>query len=468
MTLRQILTILKARRWLATAIFFTVVASAMGATLLFPKQYTASATVVVDVKSDPLATSIYAEEANSSYLGTQVEIATSERVATRVIKTLQFDEIPEYRRIWQEKTHGQGDYLRWLAHYVLKRVSVKSTPVSNVIDISVQWPSPALAAELANEFAQAYIDVNVALKVEMAKQYANRFEERAQKLRADLEAKQKALSDYENHTGIIATDDHLDVETARLNELSSQLVAIQSQRQESQSREHESRTGEGAVPEVLQNSLVTSLKSDLSKAEARQKDLETTLGVNHPAYKSAAAEVDSLRARLAEESSSIISSFGSANRVNQQREIAIKAALQEQRQRILELKHHHDEAAVLQNDVATAQRNLDAVSQRLAQSNLEGSTDQTNIGVLTPAAEPSTYSSPKYLLILAIALAGGAFLAITTAMGLELSDQRIRTDEEVLELLRVPVYGVIGRIQLPPPDRRGSVRALPQLGPAAG
>jgi len=40
----------------------------------------------------------------------------------------------------------------------------------------------------------------------------------------------------------------------------------------------------------------------------------------------------------------------------------------------MQLKHQRDEGAVLQNDVVTAQRNLDAVTQRLAQSNLQSQT----------------------------------------------------------------------------------------------
>jgi len=70
------------------------------------------------------------------------------------------------------------------------------------------------------------------------------------------------------------------------------------------------------------------------------------------------------------------------------RENEIKAALEAQKQRVLDLRHQHDESANLENDVLTAQRNLDAVTQRLAQSNLESQTQQTNIMPLTIATEP--------------------------------------------------------------------------------
>jgi chain length determinant protein EpsF len=449
MTFRQILIILRAHRDLALRVFLGVVAASMLVSLFFPRQYTASATVVVDIKTDPLSTSLFAEESNVSYLGTQVEIAGSERVAQRVVKTLQIDAIPKYWEKWRSATDGRGNYEAWLAHWLLKRVTITPVPLSNVIEISVKWPDAKFAADLANGFAQAYIDTNVSLKVQMAKEYSARFQERAQALRDDLIAKQRALSDFENKSGIVITDEKLDVENARLNELSSQLVAIQGQREDSHSREQQTGREGNSMPEVLQNPLVTSLKSDLSKADARQKDLETSLGVNHPAYQAAKAEADSLRDRLAQEVAAIVASFGSSTHVNERREGAIREALEAQRHRILDLQHQRDEAAVLQNDVATAQRNLDGVSQRLAQSTLESSTDRTNIGLLTAAAEPAAYSSPKYWLILAIAVAAGAFLGLAAAMLRELWDPRVRNVETLEDLLGAPVFGIIAAVTYP-------------------
>ena len=113
------------------------------------------------------------------------------------------------------------------------------THSSNVIDVSVKWSDPTTAAALANAFAQVAIETNIELKVAPAKQYAGWFEEHSRALRADLEAKQKRLSDFQKANGIIATDEKLDVENARLTELSTELVTIQRLRQESESHQRE-------------------------------------------------------------------------------------------------------------------------------------------------------------------------------------------------------------------------------------
>ena len=56
MSFSQLLSILKARRYVALGIFLFTVLVTVVVSLILPKQYTAEATVVVDVKSpDPIA-----------------------------------------------------------------------------------------------------------------------------------------------------------------------------------------------------------------------------------------------------------------------------------------------------------------------------------------------------------------------------------------------------------------------------
>jgi chain length determinant protein EpsF len=342
-----------------------------------------------------------------------------------------------------------------------KSVVVTPSRDSSVIDISMTWSDPKTAAVLANAFAQAYIDTNIELKVDPAKQYATWFDERSRALRADLEAKQKRLSDFQTETGIVAsTDGRLDIENARLAELSSQLVTIQALRQDSQSRQRQAGGDSDSMAEVLQSPYIAGLKADLSKAEAKLQDIGTNVGKNHPDYQNAAAEVASLRARLGAETARIMASFGSTTQVNLRRENEIRAALEAQKKRMLDLTHERDQVAVLQNDVATAQRNLDAVTQRLAQSSLESQTQQTNVYLLTTAVEPMKKSSPKYFLNLLVGIFLGGILGLSAAMFRELTDRRVRQDQDLAQALGVPLFAKIPSIK---PDGRSPSRAAHRL-----
>jgi len=459
MKLQHIVLVLLDRWRIALGVFGATVIAAILLNLVLPNQYTSTASIVVDAKPDPItgATGM-AALALQAYVTTQADVISSERVAQRVVKVLKLDSMPELQKRWRKSTNGVGDISIWLADYLLaKKLAVtpghdNPAQPSNVIDISVKWSDPKTAAALANTFAQVAIETNIELKVEPARQYAAWFVKRSHDLRVDLEAKQKRLTDFQKAAGIVATDEKLDVENERLNQLSTALVAVQNERQDSQSRQRQvsSAGSNDSLPEVLQNPLIGSLKNSLSDAEAKETDVAARLGKNHPDYQAAAAAVATLRARIGQETQKIASSLGSTVRADQQREEELRQAVELQKKRVLDLKHQHDESAVLDGDVQAAQRDLDAVNQRLAQSNLEGQTQQTNVVLLTSASVPVKPSSPKAMLNIGLGLFLGVVLGIGVALLLEVREPRIREDEELLTLLGVPLLGRIYSVSVPP------------------
>jgi chain length determinant protein EpsF len=456
MSLNQVLIILRARWRMVVGVFAGVLFLVTAVSLVWPKQYTAVSSIVVDAKTDPVTSGNggggFSEQLLASYVNTQSDVIGSERVAQRVVKSLKLDTDPALVDKWRSATDGKVDFSVWLADYLIEKkltvapVHDSPTHASNVIEISVSWRNPELAAALANAFAQVAIETNIELKVQPAKQYAAWFNQRSRALRDDLAVKQKRLSDFQNSTGLIATDEKLDVENARLTELSSQLVTIQGLRQESQSRQKGVGGDIESLPEVLQSPVIQALKAELSQAEAKQPDIAARLGKNHPDYQAAVAEIANLRERIARESASIAASLGNTTQVNLRRENDVRQAVETQKNRVLELKHAHDQAAMLQSDVNSAQRDLDTVTERLAQSSLESQTSQTNVVQLTTATPPMKASSPKLLLNVLLAFFLGGVFGIGAALFIEMLHPRVRLDEDLLNLLGVPILGKIGYV----------------------
>jgi len=319
---------------------------------------------------------------------------------------------------------------------------VRPSRESSVVSISYTGSDPVFVATIANAFAQAYIETTLELKVEPARQYAQWFNERTKGLRDELEAAQRRLSSYEQEHGIIATVGRLDVETARLAELSSQLVAVQGQRADSRSRQSQAGAAD-SMQEVMQNPLISGLKADTARAEAQRQQMLGRLGPNHPEIAKIDAELSSLRARVAVETQRVASSLGTTSRISAARENEIAAAVEEQKVRVLELKSHRDQIAVLQRDVENAQRAYDLVTQRLAQTSLESQTQQTNVAVLTAATAPLRHSSPKTLMNVVLAVFLGSLLGLGAALLLEFVDQRVRGEVDLAQLGGIPVLGVI-------------------------
>jgi len=443
MSFPQFLLILRARLWVIVITLLVVVGTAVAVSLLLPKQYTAQTSLVVDAKAaDPLMGGLLPAQMIPGYMATQVDIINSDRVAQRVVSTLKLTEAPSIQDDWRAATDGEGSITVWLAELMKKNLDVEPSRESNVISIAFQGTDPKFAAAIANAWAQAYIDVSLELKVEPARQYAKWFDGQNATLRADLEAAQKRLSDFQQERGIVATDERLDMESARLAELSSQLSAIQAQSVDSRSRQAQSRNAD-SLPEVMQNGLIQSLKADLARQQGMRDQLAGRYGANHPELTRIDADIASLRERIASETQRVVRSLGTATRVDAQRESEIKASLAAQKQKVLDLKAERDQINVLARDVENAQRAYDLVTQRLAQTNLESQTQQTNVVVLTPAVAPIKPSSPKLLLNTALAIFLGLLLGLGAALMLELMDPRVRGIEDLAQIDGVPTLGVV-------------------------
>ena len=141
MTLGQFFSILLARWKVALAVLLVAVGAALGYSLWVPKQYTATSTVVVDVRSpDPVAGMVL--PGAQGYLLTQLEIIRSERVAQRVVRNLKLADNPQTREQWREATGGAIDIESWLAKALLRSLDVKPSGDSQVLSVSYSSVDP--------------------------------------------------------------------------------------------------------------------------------------------------------------------------------------------------------------------------------------------------------------------------------------------------------------------------------------
>lgn len=446
----QFLAILRARYKMALVVLAATVLPAIVLSFALPKTYTAVASVVVDTtRPDPLAAVLYSGGLNPGVIATQMDIVQSDRVAFKVVRNLKLTENAGLREQWQNETNGEGTMEQWLATVFQKQMDVKPSRESNVISVTYKAPDPRFAAALANAFVQAYLETNIEMRVEPARMYSSFFDQRAKEARDALEKAQSRLSDFQQQKGIIASDERLDVENARLNELSTQYVGLQSLASDSGSRQTAARAGADRMQEVLANPLVAGLKADQARLEARLQELSSRLGDKNPQVIETRANLAELKSRIDAETAKVAGSLGIANNINRQRAGETKAELEAQRAKVLQMKAVRDDGAVLMRDVDNAQRTYDQIMQRLNQTTLESLATQSNVSVLSQAVAPVEPTWPKPLLVTALALFLGGLLGIGVVVARELFDRRVRSIDDVAQAVALPVIGV-----LPSPNAR--------------
>lgn len=442
MSFQQFLLILRARYKAALSVLVLTVVIVVGVSMWLPKQYSASAAVVVDVKSpDPVSGMMLQGLMAPGYMATQIDIINSDRTARSVVKSLKLEDSQPIQDMWLQSTQGRGKLIDWLSALLQKNLDVKPSRESNVININYTASDPAFAATVANAFSQAYIDVNLDLRLAPARQYAAFFAEQTKSAREQVEKAQQALSDYQQKNGITTVDDRLDYETAKLNETSSQLTGVQAQTTDSQSKRQSTKAD--TVSEVMQSPLINGLKSDIARLEAKLNESSGNLGRNHPQTLRTQTELATLKSQLDLETKKITSSIDTTYQVNRQREQQLHDALVAQKSRVLLLNKQRDELTVLKRELDSAQRLFDTMSARASQSNIESQTNQTNIAVLNPAVAPTHASSPRVFLNAVVAVFLGSLLGIGLALALEMRRRRVRSAEDLSDALGVALLGHI-------------------------
>jgi uncharacterized protein involved in exopolysaccharide biosynthesis len=160
MSLKQYLRIVWARKWIVLLVFLLVTAAGVAATLLTPKQYTASSSLIVEVRIDPALGALAPALAQPSYLATQVEVLKSERVAARVVKMLGVERSASAVQQWREDTKAKIPLDRYFANLLQKGLGVEPSNGSNVLNIYFSSPDPIFAQAAANAFAQAIVQLS--------------------------------------------------------------------------------------------------------------------------------------------------------------------------------------------------------------------------------------------------------------------------------------------------------------------
>ncbi|MGM8228009.1 chain length determinant protein EpsF [Cellvibrio sp. ARAG 10.3] len=446
MNLAALLRILRAR-WLTIA-GMTLIAVVVAGIVTFqtPKSYTAATELIIDGKGqDPISGESLPARMLSGYIATQADIIRSRNVANKVIDQLNLIEEPalqpEFRAASTEPLPSRG----WLLYYLKTGLSVTPQRDSSVLSISFKARNPELAARIADAFAQAYIQTNLELRIEPAKQITQWYDLQLEALRENLVDRQNALAAYQEEHNIIATSDRLDLESAKLAELSSMLLVVQGQRLDEQSRSKQlDGSKPGALPEhVLTNPQVQKISDELSQAQARMAEIGSQVGSNHPQYRQAQREVAALQSQLQRTLKLVGGSLRSSVELSQSREEQLKAEVAAQKEHVLQLNRNRNQLTLLRQEVDNAQAAYDAALARASQTKLESRIALTDVAILNTAAVPSKPTEPKPALNLVIATMLGLLLGTAVALCWEWIDRRVRSGDELEASLGIPVLAYI-------------------------
>lgn len=448
MKIRQLLRIFQARKLIFNSILSLFIVFTVVTTLLLPKTYVGEVSVVVNAKgTDAVTGGALQVDLSPDFAATQIDIITSHNVAKKVVEKLSLYDNPDWQSDYAKASDNSGDIRDWIADKILKKLKIYPSRESKVITITFPANEARIAADTANAFADAYIQTALEIKLDPARRQAAWFSTQLSELRRNLEKAQINLANYQRKNNIVGQEDVLDVESTRLANLSTQLANLQAESGDAQSRVHQlneanAKNRVDELVDVLGNPLLQSMKVDLVRAEGKLSQTASRYDKNHPEYISAATEVETLREKLKRQINTVKGSIVESSRLSQQRESEMRNLIEAQKQRILSMKESRYTQDVLAREVSNAQQTYDQAVQRASQLGLESRLDESNIAILNHAIPPTKAKWPKPLLNLTfLATIIGSMIGLTAIIISEIFDRRIRSKEDISEILRIPVLG---------------------------
>ena len=484
-SLEKYFLILGRRFILISGIFVAALAVAWSITYLTPKMYETSTSVHFDFKgANPLDNRGRSLEV-AEYLSTQIDIIKSQNVSQKVEgsltkyekerliqaaqaeATIVDDAIRGINNVFRAVTDFSDEdaYLEasvdtssiksldissaygWLTGMIGSNLTVEPRFKSRIVDVAYTSTDPEIAALMANRFTDAYIATNLQMMIDPARKTSGWFSDQLKGLRKRLEAAQDKLTVYQQKEKIVSTDERMDIENARLQELSSQLVVAQVETRNAVTEQkklkevQESGASLMTLGSVFNSTGVQIAKQEIRTLEAELVEISASLGENHPRYVSIESELKAAYERQNKEIKTISDGINSAADLVKERERDLSSALNRQKQLVLGLKQEHNIISVLVRDVESAQTTYNAALKEQNTTNMQSLVDQTNVSIIDLANIPSRPSSPVMSKNLILGALAGLLLGIGLAIFLEMFNRRVHSKEDLILELKVPLLG---------------------------
>jgi len=483
--LRQLWRIVSKHRWLIFSVFAACVVTALIASMLVRPVYRASALVEVKpsqrvVKFDSLQ---QADLNDREFLNTQINILRSESVAKAVIHQEDLAGDPEFNGELKQRglMAGVGAVRSGLSSAVAavtdgfsaeqsassapvddatvppeiraqrelvnryqEKITIQEVPNSDLLRVSVDSFSPTKAAALANVHTQAYIQSSDQRRFNSTSSAKEFLQTQIREAQAELEASEKALTDFAREKNIVDVEDRSNVMETRLEDLNSALTQTRQDRISAEVAYRQAMEGDlESVPEVLEGELIRELRQEYAKLRSEYQEMSQTFKDSYPKMKQLRSKMEDVRTSLDEESGKLVT--GLENRYEQlaSREKKLEEQVDQQRSKLLDLKDRAISYNILKREWEANKELYAGLLEKQKDVSVAAGMETNNISVVDQAAVPIHKHSPKTTRNVAIAGVFGIMGGVGIAFLLAFLDNTFKTREDLEHALGVPYLGLV-------------------------
>ncbi len=333
-------------------------------------------------------------------------------------------------------------------------VSADRSGKSSGLLISAFSQNPDKAARIANAVAAAYVEEQLANRIDAANRGSAWLSGSLSSLREQLKQSEEAVAKFRADNNLTsAIDNGATLTEQQLSQLNSNLVAAQTDTAEKRAKLEQAelvRQNKGnaqAIPDVLRSGVIGGLRSSLTEVSRKEADLVARYGAQHPLVVNVRAERRDLEGALNAEIARILQVLKNDYDVSLARQRSLENSLAG----LTGQRNVNDQTAVKLRELertAAANKTLyeDFLTRAKMLEEQEGFRP-TEARVLTQAVPSSTPAFPRKGLALALGLFCGLGLGFAAAVGMELMNAGFTSPRQVEEILDLPVLACLALLK---------------------
>ncbi len=364
-----------------------------------------------------------------------------------------------------------------------KAITVQPIQGSDVLKISMESPEPELAQRTVNTLADVFINWNTLYQRDDRRTARLFIEVQLEGAAENLRLAEEELKAYKERERVFSLADETVAKIAQVSQLEANLTETQIAIQEVQERIGQVRASLEREDETLissttiaQNTFVTEYRRRLSDLEIRLSSAREKYTDRHPTIISLLAEIEDVKAKLAEEVQRVIGTETmSVNPVHRQlygnlidlevetmglhaRETALLTLIAEQEKELDLLPTRELELARLMRNAKVMEELYLLLRTRYEEARISEVMQTADVQVIDDAILPENPVKPRVKLNIAIGIVLGLFLGVGLAFLLEFMDNTINDQDDVERWLGLPVLAQIPELSVTEARHRKSVR----------
>lgn len=452
------------QRWLIGIVIVLALMAGIALTLLTPPTYQATATVRIS----PWGTSIIeGQDVNSqiasaseigAFMQTQIEIVQSRNLAEQVALELDLGKrtdllganVDEGRPANRTDAQWEEDKMKLAAQALQGSVTASMPNESQLIAINVTSESPALAAEIANAYAKAFVQTDVRRSVD-SNAYAREYLlEQIEQIRSRLNDAELASNAYARNAGIVTQEtmgsgeegSATTIVGSNLASVNATFAQVRANRIAAEQKWRAiSSLPAAQIPEVLSSPVVQELTSERAKLNGELSVLRQRYNDDFPAINDIRSRLALIDQQIERTGADVKASIRGQFMVARQQEEAMERELGAVTSDALVEQDKKIELTGLEREAEGLREQLKILLDRFNQINAASNLQSSAITPLDTAVVPRSPIAPSLPRNLLLALVLGAAVATGLALMREVFVDQFRRGEDIEERLGLTFLG---------------------------